>query len=395
MIYFYRFLNGIIKVKFYGEFYERILSFCASSGITLWETKSVENGIVAYMTIKDFYSLPKILKRSGIRVHILEKRGFPIITARYRRRWGLPVGILIFFTFLYFMSGYIWIIEINGNETVKDDVILSALEKIGISESIRSDKISPKNDREKLLLELDELAWVSLNIESSKLTVNVSETQKKPKTENSPCNLVSDYDGIIKKIDLTAGNSVVRVGDTVKKGDVLVSGIIETAGMTRFVKSSGKIIAEVSQKFTVSENFEKTELSRNGKKRSRYLIELFGIKLPLFLGRVNGDFDTKLSVSNFEISGVKLPIRLYKKTFYFKREVTFRRTQEELKLKLLDDIEKQLSKNKITDYKVKSKEFKIDKEKITLELYIISDINIARVENLLISSGNFNNNMVK
>lgn len=395
MIFIFRFLKGKIKVRFYGEFYERILGFCAVNGITLWETKAQSDSITAYMTVKDFYALPQIIRGSGIRVHILEKSGFPIITNRYKKRLGILVGILLFFAFSYFMSSYIWMIEISGNQKVKDTTILTTLEKIGIYEGINSKKINPKNDREKLLLELDELAWVSLNIEGSKLTVNVSETQKKPQREEKPCNLIAHFDGIIKKIDLTSGNCVVKVGDAVKKGDVLVSGIIETAGMTRFVKSSGKIIAEVTQEFELSEYFEKIEKSRNGDIENRYLIEFFKIKLPLFLGKVNGEFDTKSRVSNLKIFNVKLPIRLYKKSFYFKEEIKLKRSEEELKDILNKDMELLLKENKITKYKLKSKKFETYKDKITLKICVTSNINIEKEEILLIYSGNLNNNMVK
>ena len=46
-------------------------------------------------------------------------------------------------------------------------------------------------------------------------------------------------------MDITSGTSVVSVGQAVKKGDLLVSGIIETADVTRFVNSRGKVYAKI------------------------------------------------------------------------------------------------------------------------------------------------------
>ena len=54
-----------------------------------------------------------------------------------------------------------------------------------------------------------------------------------------------------------------------------------------------------------------------------------------------------------------------------------------------------LKENKIINYKVKSKKFETHKDKITLKICVSSNINIEKEEILLISSGNFNNNMVK
>ena len=63
-------------------------------------------------------------------------------------------------------------------------------------------------------------------------------------------------DGIIKKMDIVSGNSVVKVGQAVKKGDLLVSGIIETVDGTRFVKSKGTVLATSEKEITLRENFK-------------------------------------------------------------------------------------------------------------------------------------------
>ena len=51
-------------------------------------------------------------------------------------------------------------------------------------------------------------------------------------TENGtyPCHIIAARDGVVRKIEVRTGIPLVKVGDTVKKGDILISGIIPIIG---------------------------------------------------------------------------------------------------------------------------------------------------------------------
>ena len=388
MIFFYRYLRGCLKVKFYGEFPERILNLCAENRITLWGSKSVEGGICGYITLKDFYFLPYIIRGTKIRIHIEEKYGFPFVISRYKKRWGISLGVIIFFCFLQFMSSFIWIIDVRGNETVKTESIIENLGEIGIHKGMYSGNILPKNDSQRLLLKMDSLAWASLNIEGSRLTVNITETKGKKEEDTSPCNLKAKYDGVIKKIDLKSGNGVVKVGDTVKKGDVLVSGIIENAGGTRFVHSSGDVLATVEHTFTLTEKITQNLTEENGEYKKRRVLEFFNIKIPLFLGDETKPCNQTLKVDNLKIFGTQLPVAVHTKTYCYTEKVTVTKTEDVLKGELEEKMEEMLKRKKIKDYKLKSKEFTTNSEEISLKFTVTAEQNIAYKDFLIISTGN-------
>ena len=123
MLWLYRFSVGFIEAEFSGDVAEVILNICAKNGISLWNIKRRGKKIRCYITVRDFKALPSVAKKSGIRVHILKKIGLPFIINRYRRRFGIPVGAALFFCFLYFMSAFIWTVEVNGNKTVSESEI--------------------------------------------------------------------------------------------------------------------------------------------------------------------------------------------------------------------------------------------------------------------------------
>lgn len=388
MLWLYRFAVGFLAVEFSGDVAEIILNICAKNGITLWNIKRKGEKIRCFMTVRDFKALPNAAKKSGIRVHILKKFGLPFIVKRYKMRFGIPIGAALFFGFIYFMSAFIWTVEVNGNKTVPEGEILTACEKIGIKEGVLRSEIDPQIAKQELLLEENKLAWASVNIEGCRVTVDVTEAKEKGEDKSKATNLTAAADGVITKIDVTSGNCLVKVGDTVAKGQLLVSGVIERENSTDFVHSSGCITARTEREFTVSADFKRTVAEKTGETKKRRVISLFGIKIPLYLGSVNGSFESYTEVKEVGLLGKSLPIRLHTKYFEITNERQVTVSKEEL-LKELDELLKtQANIENITDFEVKNRKFDQTKDSITLKAVISAEENIAKPEILLFSTGN-------
>ena len=88
MLYLYRFAIGYLRVVFYGELNEKILDLTAKNKITLWNIKLTKTGIECYLTVSDFRKLRGIIKKSGVKAHIIEKFGMPFKINKNRKRFG-------------------------------------------------------------------------------------------------------------------------------------------------------------------------------------------------------------------------------------------------------------------------------------------------------------------
>ena len=318
MLFLYRFFLGILDIEIYGIFPEKVLNLCEKHKISIWNIRFKKGKICCKINVRDFKKLPKIFKKQGVRLHILKRQGLPFFTNKYKRRFGVFAGALIFIALLNFLSNFVWIIEVEGNKTVNTKEIISQCYEIGINEGIRYKKLDFKNKAQELLLKSDKLSWASFNIEGCVLTVNVTEITKKDEAEALATNLVAESDGIITHIDVTVGNCVVKVGDTVNKGDVLVSGIIENEEGTKFVKSRGKIIAETIVTETLTQNYKFKETVLTGKQKSKTVLEIFTLKIPLYLGGEKGKYDSEYTIKNLKLFNRPLPIKLHTRRFIFK-----------------------------------------------------------------------------
>ncbi len=386
MLWIYRFLNGYLTVAFFGEYPERILNLCAKNGITLWGSHYIKQKILCKISVRDFKRLPQIIKKSGMRVHIYKKTGFPFIAARYKKRCGFRVGIILFFVFLKLMSGFVWVIDVKGNKNISANEIIAACNQLGIYEGVSKGKIDSKNQAQQLLLNMEGLSWASLNIEGCKLTVNVSEV-KNTGDGDAPSNLKATKDAIIRHIDITSGNCVVGVGDTVKRGDLLVSGIIEASDGTRFVASKGSVLAETRRAFTLSAKFSQSINVKTGEKSVKSVFKIFGIEIPLYLGKETQPYKSNLKEKRFTLFGNSLPICKYTKSFEFLKTKTVSYTEIELKAQLKEKLKQKLLNKKIDNYTLLKEEYTISDDKVILKAEISAIEDITNSEKLIINVG--------
>lgn len=386
LIKIYRFFFGKLKLRVKGEFVERILNLCTYNGLTIWGIRKREDAIFLYMSVRDFRLLRKIVRGTHLRVHICKKIGFPFLFNRYKRRYGLFAGAAMFFLLLNLMSGFVWNIKVEGNSLIAGDVIIAACNDVGIREGIPVSAISPSEDKIDLQLAVDGISWAAINIEGCILTVNVSEIHRTEPEEKEPCNLVAQFDGVIKKIEANEGNAEVTVGQAVTKGDLLVSGVVELKnGSVHFVRADGMVMAEVYENHKVSVPLKQTVKQLATKSSNRYALSLFGIKIPLYLGGGSGEYFKcceRMTISN---GRAYLPFYLYKTNFREIEKHNISLSEEQALGIARESINKRLGDAEIIDKKEK---IVCDDETLILESEITVIKNIAIKENLLINATN-------
>ncbi len=382
----YRFFSGKVKVLAIGEFSERILNICAHNGITVWGIRKKDGKITFYMLARDFIYVRRVIGGSKIRLHILKKTGWPFIWRRYNKRFGLFAGVVFFFITLWFLSGFVWNINVSGNQKISDREILSALSDVGISEGIRADSIDAWAKRVELLTKVDGLAWAALNIEGCVLTVDVTEAELKEEKDNLPCNLVAKDNGKIEKIEVIDGKIMCKTGDFVAQGDLLVSGIYELVdGNTHLAESRGKIYAKVEKnyRFTVPYNQQVKFLS--SKEKKRYALSLFGLKIPMYLGSFTSDYLRKDEILSLKSGESYVPIYVHKSSF---REIS------EQKIGISYDDAVELAKKKFNECVEGCEILNLDEkitdngESVTVEYSALIIKDIAKKEKILISATN-------
>lgn len=281
------YIKGFVRISVTGRFVERFLNICMNRDIYVWDIKNRGSELLHMnMTVDGFKQIPPVAFKSKTRVKILSRHGLPFILKKHReRKVFLVAGIAAIALFVYITS-FVWVIEVEGNEKVSADTIIAALEDNGFKAgTFRYGKDIPTLQN-KMLLDVDELSWIWVDIKGTRAVVQVKEKVPVPHIvdREQPCNIVATSDGLVTEVKATYGEKMVSVGDVVKKGDLLVSGISNTKyGGIHYLHSAGSIKARTWHSKSADYPMLKINFSKTGKKISKNTINFFGFRVKLYL----------------------------------------------------------------------------------------------------------------
>lgn len=288
---FFKFLKGYVIIEIYGKNKERFINICLRRGIEIHDTKPLENGRILLSIFKrDFYRLPEIARKTKISVRIKRKRGLYNITARYKKRYLFAAGFLAFVLFIAITSQFIWVVEINGVENADYEKIIAALEEDGVTSGALKKNIPSGYELKRDILNAnDDIAWAWVYIEGAKARVEIYEKSLPPQVidKSVSCNISARREGVIKKITAKSGELLLKAGDAVSPGDVIISGRVGTFREGEpekyiYVHALGEVEAYTSH--TAEGDYKLYYESRTptGDSKSYYSLELFGKKFDLF-----------------------------------------------------------------------------------------------------------------
>lgn len=214
------YLLGYATISVEGYFIERFINICISKNILLWNMKRRKSSFLyTNIAIKDFKKIRQIAKTTKCHIKIKKKKGLPFLLNRYKKR-KIFIGLLITITLIIFgLSNFVWNIEIIGENSIPKEELLNDLNKYGLKIGILKTKVNTKEIINNIRLNRDDIAWVGMKIKGTNIIVEVVEADKKPDivNENEYCNIISDKEGVITKINVQNGTALVKVGDIVTK----------------------------------------------------------------------------------------------------------------------------------------------------------------------------------
>jgi len=385
----FRYLYGYVRFIVIGEFPERLLNQFSINGISAWNIIRKKDYIEASILVRDYRQMRKVRAKSGVRTKIQQKYGFPFLIRNYSKRLGFLIGIACFFMIISFMSSFVWNIEICGNNYIETDSILSALYDLGLKEGTKINEIDSVDLRTKLALKVDNIAWAAINIEGSKVTVDISENKiVEEKAPSDPCNLVAKCDGVILNSEVIIGNSVVKNNTAVLKGQLLVSGIVEYKdGSSSLRHATGKVNAYTNHTLSAKVDFKQMVTRGTDNILTRSALKLFTINVPLYLGSVRGDYTKKIASWRYQNKNMYLPVTVTTATFTqnVTEEIVFseQETTQMAKQKLMDNEKSELGEATILS---KTENIIVNQDSVEVKADYVCEENIAVEEILLIST---------
>lgn len=218
---FLRFWHGYLLIEIKGYALERFINQMLALNINIWDLKrNNKNFYQAKILKSDFSRLRTLVRKRRCTVKIAAKKGIPFFFEKLKKRVFLLFGLVLFLAIFYFGSSYMWFVEIDGLNTIDRELVLEVLENRGITRGTKKSDVDRSQLENALLKELPRISWVNVKWQGTSLYIDLVE-KKIIKKEKSG-EIVAAHDGVIKEIIVLKGRAVVKVGDTVNKGQTLI-----------------------------------------------------------------------------------------------------------------------------------------------------------------------------
>lgn len=311
---------GFVDIVVEGYYIERFINICATKNIFLWNLRRDKSTILyARVSRKDFKKLRNICKKTQCKMKINHKRGFSFVLQQYKKR-KVFVGLLIVILFIIIaLSNFIWNIEVSGNETISKEEILQIAKENGIDIGKFKHNLQTKSTINRLRLERDDIAWVGIEIKGTNILIKIVEADMKPEIidEEEYCNVVADRPCMILKVNARNGTPLVKKGDVVKEGNILIGGWMEGKYTgTRYVHAQGEIQGKVWYTNKQRIYLKETKKEETGAVENKYSVNINNFKINLYKRVSNFEnYDTIVENKKLRLfSDFYLPIEWIKNT---------------------------------------------------------------------------------
>lgn len=308
-------LRGYVIVLVLDDAQSVVLADAVRAGAAVWDVRQDPLGYRMSIGLGSVRTVLAIARKNRIRLRFFRKVGIPFLAWRAMRR-KMFVGGAIFFVFaLYMLSSFVWHVEIEGTD--QPEVVMSVLRSMHIAKGSALWNLLDQDSIQLALLDkIPEIAWAGVRIEGTSIFVKViprTPLSKPPLT--TPQNIVASVPGVVSSVLADAGLPMVKPGQFVTPGTVLISGQLESG---KKIRAAGSVKAYVWYRSTVSLPVTTTVSTLTGEHVIRYALVFPHLTLPIW-GFARADFTHRQVQDVTEpitIGGFTLPFLLRKETIY-------------------------------------------------------------------------------
>ncbi len=323
----YGFFNRIRSracVTVSGAMPEALLNACAAAGIEIISAVPVDP-VTLRLTVP-YRRLRQVQSLAQKCMCTLSEETNAGAAAMGRKLWHRLVAFVLALCalgLLFVSRAYIWEIEVTGNETVSTGEILDALEQCGVGLGSFWPNFTSDSIRSRVLAQIPELSWLTVNVRGSRAEVIVRERIPKPEMidNDEPFDIFARKEGFIVEVRALAGSAQVRRGQAVSRGQLLISGAVEDiTGGVRGVHAYGEVTARTYYEINAICPAMQEEKRYTGEKKDRWALVIGNNRINFYGNSSISDSDCDRIYTEYkmEIEGLfSLPVSLVRERSVF------------------------------------------------------------------------------
>lgn len=219
--------GGGCRLRAYTRNANSLLRECTRKKIGIENLKRYKDYIEFNIKSNDYVVVIAILNAFSIDFQRVSYYGGARTIDIIKRRAFMIVGLMLGLAIVFFASQFVYKVEIDGDNRY-NGVIERLLIDSGINGVVYKGKLDTNALELKIVECIPEVTNATVYINGAVLKVNTvtNETPSVPIGANA--RVLSAYQAIVTRIYVSSGTANVSVGDSVKKGDTLIEGHINT-----------------------------------------------------------------------------------------------------------------------------------------------------------------------
>ena len=251
----------------------------------------------------------------GVEYTVSDLRGLGGFLYRNRKRYGVMIALLISSMLYFISSDVVWDVRIEGGSSAYDEEIIADLASCGFRIGTRWSDTDLSEVENQLLAKSSTVGWVNVNRRGTVAYVSILEKEvHEQEVKDGYSNVVAGCDAVIEEITVVCGVACVKAGDSVKKGDLLISGVLPQEQGGGFCYAEGEVLGRVSESASVIVDEYRTVKREKKSEIVRLDIKFFGFSLNIFNLYRNSDSTCDIidTEESFSVLGKRLPLLILK-----------------------------------------------------------------------------------
>lgn len=326
-------LSGTVTFRAEGGLCERFLNCLTREGmaVPLWNIVYEENAVTAVMRAADYPLVRPAARRTGTRVRLVSKSGAGFAFRPLFKRAGLWIGLTAVLVLYTALASRLWVIEVSGADAAQAAAVKACLAKNGVTVGARMSEVDIAAVQLRAIAQVENLHRLSLYFDGSIARVAVQwEEEGASVPDTTPANIVAAYDGRVIDARVTVGQSMVKVGEAVVAGDLLVCGAIETERGVLLRHATAEILAQTTHVLEETVPLVET-LPAVGETVTQSTLRLLSLELPLYTRTpLEGKWSCETTERMLTLCGVSLPVGITSNRYEQETTCTVTHTREEV-----------------------------------------------------------------
>lgn len=240
------YFRGTLRVELVSAEPGQALTYYAAHGIR-YTAPDLTAPLTVQLTLPpgQWPAFAAMAQKRGDKCRILSRRGLRATLRSGRRRLLFWVALAGLCGLTLYGPQRVWFVEVEGNVNVPDREILAAAEVCGVRFWAKSGEIRSEKVKNQMLNLVPELQWAGVNFSGGVAVISVRErVEGEPvRQRDTITDVVASRDGIVVSMSVLGGQGLCKVGQAVRAGELLVTGVVEHEYRIQYTHADAEIYA--------------------------------------------------------------------------------------------------------------------------------------------------------